>query len=335
MSRFKLTQFHNERSFKMKHAKYIILAAFALFVLASAVVVSAQGPMPPPGTPPAGTPPRGQPGQGQPPQGQPPQGQPSDWTGVVQTVSSTSLTVLRSNNETFTAVISSTTKIELMVTQSTGTVSDIQVGNNVMIEGRKNTDGSVAAARIMVEPSGTKAAGAVSAVSGTTITVMTQKETITVVTTTSTKFLKGKGTGSLSDVTKGTFVMAFGTKQTDGSISATFVFVNVGPGPQGQGAPPPGQPTPVQTTQRLQAQVQPTQRPAVQMQTPQRVQVQVQPTQAQSMSGALQVQSPSPQPTQGARPTPTPEKVALSAQESESEQNPLVQLVQWILGLFK
>ena len=317
----------------MKHAKYIVLAVFALGVLASAVVVSAQGSMPPQGTPPAGQSPRGTPPGGQPPQerpgqGQPPQGNqfmPGDWAGVVQAVTSSSLTVLRPNNETFTAIISSTTKIELMVSQSTGTVSDIQVGNNVTIDGRKNTDGSVAAVRILVEPGGTRAAGAVSAISGTTITLTTQKEMVTVVTTTSTKFVKGKDAGTLSDVTKGTFVMAYGAKQSDGSISATYIIVNTAPGMQGQGQPPQeqGQPTRNQTP--------PPQQTRNQTPPPQATRNQTPPPQL------ARAQTPVPPSGQGSRPTPATYDAAQSNSDSPVAQgaNPLDQFVQWLLGLFK
>jgi hypothetical protein len=299
----------------MKQLKYVILATVALFVLASVVVVSAQGPMPPQGTPPAGRPPQGQRGQGEPPQGNQPM--PGDWTGVVQAVTSSSLTVLRANNETFTAIISSTTRIELMVSQNAGTVSDIQVGNNVMIEGRRNSDGSVVAARIMVEPSGTRVAGAVSAVSGTTITLTDRNDTVTIVTTTSTKFLKGRDTASLPGVTKGAFVTVYGAKQSDGSISATYVLVNDGFREQGQGQPPQGQPPQGQPTRNQTPPAQPTRN-----QTPP-----PQPTRNQT---------PMPPPGSGTRPTPQPEEFTQSGQGAPAGQqsNLFGQFVQWLVGLF-
>jgi hypothetical protein len=229
----------------MKQIKVVALTLLAVLVLASATVVSAQGPIHPAGRPPQGPPPQGTPPSGTPPAGTPPAGQlaRNNWVGVVQTVSTTSMTVLNSANETFTVTIGSSTKVELMVSRTTGSVSDIQVGNNVSVEGAKASDGSVTATRIMVEPSGSKAAGAVSAVSGSTITITAMGGTTsTIVTTTDTKFYKGTTAASLSDVTKGVFVMAYGTKASDGSITATYVFVETGPSQRGQGMgmPQPG-----------------------------------------------------------------------------------------------
>lgn len=236
----------------MKKLKYVVFVMLIVSVLASAVVVSAQGPGP-----------QGQPGQGgptqgqQPPQGQtgqPGQGQPgqgqtglADWSGVVQTVSSASITVLRSNNETFTATISSTTKIQLMIGQTTGSISDIQAGSNVTVEGGKTSDTAIAASRIMVEPSGSRVTGSVSAISSATLTLTTPQSSVSVVTSSSTKFYKGTAAATLSDVTKGAMVVAYGTKQSDGSIAATYVLINTMSGQPGQGQPPQGQGTPVGT----------------------------------------------------------------------------------------
>jgi hypothetical protein len=197
----------------VKSLKLMMLALAVLFALTSISIASAQGG----GQPRDQQPPTGQ--QGQPPQAPVPQAQDQrggpggDFSGVVQTVASSSITVLRSDSQTFTAVISSTTKIELMLTQATGTISDIQVGNNVNVQGRQNTDGSIAAARITVEPSRTRVNGSVSAVSGTTITLADRNTTTTIVTSSSTKFLKGTTAATLSDVTKGLMVTVYGTKQ--------------------------------------------------------------------------------------------------------------------------
>ena len=248
----------------MKSLKLMMLALAVIFALAGIGVASAQGGGQPRDQQPQGQqPPTGQQGQ----QGQFPQGQPQDQrggqgdlSGVVQTVGSSSITVLRSDSQTFTAVISSTTRIELMLTQATGAISDIQVGNNVNVQGRQNTDGTIAAARISVEPSGTRVNGSVSAVSGTTITLVDRNTTMTIATSSSTKFLKGATAATISDVTKGLVVTVYGTKQSDGSISAAYVLVNAGQGgqnpgqqqppqqqPQSQQQPPPAQATRVQT----------------------------------------------------------------------------------------
>ena len=269
----------------MKSLKFMMLALAVVVALTSVTIVSAQGGgQPKDQQQPGQQPPTGQ--QGQPPQGQAPQVQPQDQrggpggdlSGVVQTVTSSSVTVLRSTNATFTAVISSTTKIELALTRATGTTSDIQVGSNVSIQGRQNKDGSITAERIMVEPSGTRVNGSVSAVSGTTITLANQNSTTTIVTTTSTKFLKGTIATTISDVTKGLMVTVYGTKQSDGSISATYVLINAAPGGQNPVQQPPPQQPPVQGTRSQTPPAQPTR-----SQTPQ-------PTRGQSQNPSQQDQ---------------------------------------------
>jgi hypothetical protein len=217
----------------MVQSKLVALAILALLVLASATIVSAQGPGPQGGPWRGGPPPQGTPPSGTPPARQLPM---NNWVGVVQTLSSTSMTVLNSASETFTATIISSTKVEIMLTRATGTVSDIQVGNNVTVEGKKASDGTVTATRIMVEPSGSKIIGPVTTVSGSTITVTAMGGTSTsIITTSDTKYYKGTSTASLSDVTTSVFVIAYGTKASDGSLTATYVLIQTAPGQRGQG----------------------------------------------------------------------------------------------------
>lgn len=257
----------------MRHVKYIAFGLLVVIMLASAATISAQGPQP--GQPP---------GQGQPPQAQ----RDGNWSGVVQTVTSAALTVARTDNTSFTATITSTTKIESMLTQNAIAVTNVQVGNNVVVEGRRMGDTSVAAARIMVEPSGVKVLGSVSAIAGATITLATPNSTMSVVTNSDTKFYKGKTTGSLSDVAKGAMVVAYGVKQSEGSLVATYILVNAGQGDRQQ--PPQEQPTRSQTppAQATRTQPQPGQQPPQQGQPP----VQGQPGQGQpeqgDWSGAVQ-----------------------------------------------
>ena len=81
------------------------------------------------------------------------------------------------------------------------------------------------------------AAGTVASVDGATISVTTDQGTVKVVTSASTTFEVNRAQATLADIKAGQFLCAFGTKNSDGSVTAARV--QSGPArPQG---PPQGQ----------------------------------------------------------------------------------------------
>jgi hypothetical protein len=67
------------------------------------------------------------------------------------------------------------------------------------------------------------AAGSVASVDGATITVTTDQGSVKVVTSGSTTFEVNRAQATLADIKAGQFLCAFGTKNSDGSVTATRV----------------------------------------------------------------------------------------------------------------
>jgi hypothetical protein len=164
--------------------------------------------------------------------------------GEVTAVSDSSLTVATPKGDSVTVKVSEDTVVRLVESQSEGSLSDIEVGDNVMVRGQRNDDGSVEAKAIMVAPDGDMAGGRVTAVDGSTITTENRAgDTATILTSDSTEFRLGRTgeTGSIADVTTDSGVRAFGDLQEDGSLQARLVFIGPGgPGHEGGKGPRPG-----------------------------------------------------------------------------------------------
>lgn len=159
-------------------------------------------------------------------------------SGSVTAVGTNSLTVLTSDSESVPVTTSSSTKVEILATGASGSLSDVVVGSYVEVRGPAATDGSITAEMIVVLPGGDQVSGRVTAVSGMTITVQTRDGAIkTIVTTSTTTFRKGPDMVKLSDVTVGADVRGFGTLQSDGSLLATFVSIQGAPGGPGGNGP--------------------------------------------------------------------------------------------------
>lgn len=158
--------------------------------------------------------------------------------GEVTAIDGSTLTVTTPASTTVTVVVSDTTRIMLAETQTEGTLKDINVGANIGVRGRSNTDGVVQAVEIVVLPAGDMSGGRVTAVDGQTISVEDPRsgDSATIMTNDETTFRLGRdGEGSLADVTVDRFVMAYGNTQDDGSLAARLVMVADGRGPSNPG----------------------------------------------------------------------------------------------------
>ncbi len=222
----------------MKHLKYLAFTAVALALATSVVTANAAT-----GTPPAqGTPPAGQ--QGQPPDGKggPGGGGPGGRGGVegtVTTISGSSYTIQDTRAQTTTettVTLTETVKVRYLITDTTASLSDIVVGSKVQVRGRPGDNNTTSVEEVVIEPAGDKVNGRVSAVSGETITLNARgDETYSIVTSSSTQFLKGTTSIGLSDITTDTQVTAYGSL-SESTLTATVVIVGGGHGggPGGQ-----------------------------------------------------------------------------------------------------
>ncbi len=151
--------------------------------------------------------------------------------GEVTAVGTDSLTIQNRNGESVTVNVDDDTTIQLVESQTEGSLSDIAVGDNVKVRGQRNDDGSVDARAIVVAPDGDKAGGQVTAVDGSTITVEGRDgETTTITVDGDTEYRLGRDgeTGSLADITTDSKIRAYGELQDDGSLDADLIFIGQG-----------------------------------------------------------------------------------------------------------
>lgn len=162
-------------------------------------------------------------------------------TGEVTAIDGSTLTVAGRDGESITVNVSENTQVFLVETGSDGSISDIKVGSNIGVRGQRNDDDSVEARGVTVMPAGDMAGGRVTDIDGGKITVDNPRdETTTVITTDDkTTFRLGRDneTGSISDITTDSAVMAFGETQSDGSLTARLVLVHEHPMKGGEGGP--------------------------------------------------------------------------------------------------
>lgn len=122
-------------------------------------------------------------------------------------------------------------------------LSDLAVGDEIQFGQTRETDGSYTIDAIVVIPP--HAGGAVTAISGSTITVQRRDgSTATIkVTSTTTYNVNGTDGAALGDVEVGMLLVAEGTESSDGSLTATAVRAATPgsmPGPAGHGFRGPG-----------------------------------------------------------------------------------------------
>lgn len=133
---------------------------------------------------------------------------------------------------------------------SASSLSAVVKGAEIEAVGAKNSDGSLNAELVEIETP--RAGGTVSAVSGATITVADRRGTETIHVSASTQYdtvtmgANGpvKTASSLSAVKAGVFIMAEGTRNSDGSLNAQTVYIMTTPaGAPWNGSPHGGQPS--------------------------------------------------------------------------------------------
>ena len=121
---------------------------------------------------------------------------------------------------------------------ATVTLADLEVGDQVGFHQTKETDGSFTIDSVAVIPP--HLGGEVTAVSGSTITVKQRDGTTGTITVNgSTTYNVAGATAGLADIKVGMFLVAEGTENSDGSLTAAVVRAGThgdhGPGDRGQG----------------------------------------------------------------------------------------------------
>lgn len=205
------------------------------------------------GTPQPGTTPSG--GQGGTPQpGTTPQGGPGVGgrgnTGTVSKIEGNIITLTTS-----TGILSvKTSDITIVEKMIKGSLADISAGENIMVTGQRNADGSIAAANITIIPvltsggqpgafpggqgasggppaggagggfGGRRTIGTVDKIEGNVITLNTPAGAISVQVSDSTTIDKTVK-GSLTDIAAGETITASGQRDADGSVEATIISI--------------------------------------------------------------------------------------------------------------
>jgi hypothetical protein len=146
--------------------------------------------------------------------------------GTVKSVGDSSVTLTQRDGTVKVLQLTSSTTYQLAGAASKAAASTkaaLTVGAAVDAEGTTTTDGTFTASVVTIRAA--EAGGTVSAKTGTSLTVTTRDGsslTITVGSTTTFQ-VAGKTTAALADVAVGAIVIAEGTRNTDGTFSATVV----------------------------------------------------------------------------------------------------------------
>jgi hypothetical protein len=145
-------------------------------------------------------------------------------TGEVTGVEEAGFRLETPSGDNLTINVTGETRIWLIESETEGSLDDLAAGSTVVVLGRES-DETVEARGIVVMPAGERGGGRVTAIDGSKITVEDLNGEATIVTTADTQFRLGRAGGSLSDVSQGEFLLAFGDKQEDGPLTARLVFI--------------------------------------------------------------------------------------------------------------
>lgn len=154
--------------------------------------------------------------------------------GTVKSVAADSATLTQPDGSSTTIGLTAGTTYTLE--GKAATAADLKVGTRVRAVGTKDSNGAFTATHVDIEPA--MVVGKVTARTADTITVTDRGGTsVTIHVTSSTTYeTRGNSTAGLADVAVGNVVLAQGTLNGDGSLTATDV--RIGPfGPGGPGRP--------------------------------------------------------------------------------------------------
>jgi hypothetical protein len=133
--------------------------------------------------------------------------------------------------------VNTATVVHRIECQCVGTLADVTVGDQIHVKGQRHTDGSTTALTITISPEGDKVGGSVTVINDSVLTVQNRHGvTNTINTTAETKFFTKDGATTLANIAVGSKIMAFGTKQADGSLIARVLLIRGATSTSGAGA---------------------------------------------------------------------------------------------------
>ncbi len=141
---------------------------------------------------------------------------------TVKTISGSSVTL--ATDDGWTRTITVTSDVKITKGGEAATLSDLKVGDVIRLGQKHNDDGSWTVTGVaIVLP---RAAGIVTAVGADTITITVRGGTSqTIHTTSATKYHRDREDGTRADVKVGSMIGAVGDRATDGTFTATSIFV--------------------------------------------------------------------------------------------------------------
>ena len=143
--------------------------------------------------------------------------------GVVASITSTSLTLTAKDGASKSVALAATTTYTKF--GKAATAATIVVGDKVHAEGTLEASGNLAALSIRIDAP--KVDGEVTAVSGNVITVAGKDGSKTVTVATGTTYTRAGAAAALTDVTAGSRIHTEGTLQSDGSLTAVVVKIQL------------------------------------------------------------------------------------------------------------
>ena len=163
--------------------------------------------------------------------------------GTIASINGNIITITtreRGNETELTKTVTVSSDTKYTKDRTATNLSDLAVGQMIMVQGTKDTSGNITANSINIETKIPEfkghecrgAMGTIASISGNTITITTRERgngtesTKTVTVSSDTKYTKDRDTAiALSDLATGQMIMVQGTKDTSGNITATSVDI--------------------------------------------------------------------------------------------------------------
>lgn len=157
-------------------------------------------------------------------------------SGSVSAVSDSGFSLKSRDGTSWTVTVDASTKFTLGSTRAAGSKSDVKVGSEVVVQGPQGSANSIAALSVAVAQP--RVSGEVTATTASTITIKKYDGTTQVINVTgsTTYHVAGSSGATLAQITVGMAIVAEGTQNSDGTLTATSVSAGrFGPGGPGHG----------------------------------------------------------------------------------------------------
>jgi Domain of unknown function (DUF5666) len=157
-------------------------------------------------------------------------------SGSVSAVSDSGFSLESRDGTSWTVNVDASTKYSLGSARSAGSKSDVKVGSEVVVQGTQSSGNTIAAISVAIAQP--RVSGEVTAKTASTITIKKYDGTTQVINVTgsTTYHVSGSSSATLAQITVGMAIVAEGTQNSDGTLTATSVSAGwFGPGGTGHG----------------------------------------------------------------------------------------------------